>query len=254
LKEERVPNAKTLMPSAISTIVVGEPKSGKTRAIGTWPGPVFVFSFDGGIASLAGKDVDYELYVDADRYKPTAYTRFVKDLDDMIAKLQSGEAKYKTIVLDNITFLSKHMMNSIQFTNRTVDKPAGYEGYRMLLNKMSDVIVKAKALGVHLVVTAESKIEKDEITGEIVLQASIEGSYREFIVAEFDLALYTKVGRDLKDARKPRYIWQTVPDHRIKCAGSRWDCGLEPEEEQDFQNVLRKIEIKFPHVKQQETV
>jgi hypothetical protein len=238
-----MPNAKELKPDAISTILVAGPKSGKTFAVRTWPGPVWLASFDGGIASLAGVDVDYDIFYDADRYKPSAYTSFEKRFDEVVAS-----KKYKTIVLDNITFLSKHILNYIQYTNRTIDKPAGYEGYRMLLNKMSDVIVKARAAGCHLLVTAEEKTEKDDITGDIQTVAAIEGSYRDFIVAEFDLALYARVGRDLKDPRKPRYYWQTVPDHRIKCAGSRWDCGLDVEETPDFGVILRKITARFPHV------
>lgn len=240
-----MPNAKELRPDAISTILVAGPKSGKTYAIKTWVpyGPVYVASFDGGIAPLAGCDVDYDIFYDTDRYKPTAYTAFEKKFDEVVAS-----KKYKVIVLDNITFLSKAILNFISYTNRTIDKPAGYEGYRMLLNKMSDVIVKARGAGLHLLVTAEEKTEKDEITGDIQTVASIEGSYRDFIVAEFDIALYARVGRDLKDPRKPRYYWQTVPDHRIKCAGSRWDCGLDVEEAPDFGVIMRKIAARFPHV------
>jgi len=248
-----MPNAKDLKPDAISTIIVGDPKSGKTYCMKTWPKPMFVFSFDGGVASLAGEDIDYEIFVDSDRYRPLAYTNFEKKFDEIAAAIRAGQAPYKTIALDNVTFLARSVLNYIQYTNRTIDKPVGYDGYRMLLNKLSDTVVKARALGVHLVLTVESKTDKDEVTGEIETVPAIEGSYRDSIVAEFDLALFCKVGRDMKDPRKPRYYWQTAPDHRIKCAGSRWDCGLSVEEVPNFGQVLKKIEQRFPHLSQRST-
>lgn len=248
-----MPNAKDLQPDRITSLIIGPGKSGKTYAMRTWAklGPMMVFNFDGGIAALAGEDADYEVFMDADRYKPSAYTNFVKRWDEVMDEMRTGKKQYKTLALDGLTFLSRWTMNHNQYLNRTIDKPPGYEGYRMLKDKIRDVIMKAKVVGVHIVATVNDTIDKDETTGEISRNPDIEGSYRGEIATDFDFVVYSKVGRDVRDPKKPKYYWQTVPDHQIKSAGLRWECGLLPEEEPDFNVVLRKIEARYPHVKQE---
>jgi len=240
-------NTQDLQPTNMTVLVVGPPKSGKTRFLGTWPKP-FIYSFDGSITSLAGKDIDYELFQDDDRYKPEAFMKFVTHLDDKINAIQAGTDDTKTIGLDNLTFLSRSLMNYIQYMHRTIDKPPGFEGYRMFKSKMLDIITKARLSGVNLVATAEEKMDKDENTGEIETVPAIEGSYREEVVADFDMAFYMRVSRDPK-TKMPLYLMQTVPDHRIKCAGSRWDCGLAMLEIPDYAVIIAKIKERFPTVK-----
>lgn len=239
-----MPNTKDLQPDKMSVIVVGDPKSGKTRFAGTWPNP-FLYSFDRGMAALAGQDVEYEVFYDEDRLKPTAYRSFDTHFRQLVMDIRSGKKFFKTIILDNMTFLCRWIINDIRKTNNLYNKPLGYEGYGDLKTKLQDVVGLSKIAGVHIIATAESKIEKDEITGEIETWPAIEGSYREDIVGDFDLALFMKVSKD-PATRKPVFKMQTVPDHRIKCAGSRWDCGLEPLEEPNYATVMEKIKKKFP--------
>jgi len=239
-----MPNTKELKPDAMSVIVVGDPKSGKTRFAGTWPKP-FLYSFDKGMSSLAGLDVEYEVFYDEERRQPDAYKRFEDHFKKLTMDIRAGKLPYKTIILDNLTFLCRWVVNNIRHTNNLYNKPLGYEGYGQLKSMMQDVVGLSKLAKVHVVATAESKIEKDELTGEIETWPAIEGSYREDIVADFDLAFFTKVTRD-PATKKPIFKLQTVPDHRIKCAGSRWDCGLEPFEEPSYKTIIEKIQKRFP--------
>ena len=241
-----MPNTKELQPDKLSAIVIGDPKSGKTRFAGTWPNP-FLFSFDRGMSSLAGQDIEYEVYYDEERRKPNAYQRFDKDFKQLIFDIKAGKKHFRTIILDNLTFLCRWVINDIRHTNNLYDKPLGYEGYGSLKSKLQDVIGLSKLAGIHVVATAESKLEKDELTGELETWPAIEGSYREDIVADFDMAFFMKVGKDLA-TKKPKFQLQTVPDHRIKCAGSRWDCGLEPLEEPNYKAIMEKIKTRFPSV------
>lgn len=242
-----MPNTKDLLPNTITTLIVGPGKTGKTRALRTWrkvSPKVHVFNFDGGIAALAGEDIEYDVFQDTDRYKPTAYTSFLKRWDEIVKDVKPGDV----LALDGLTFMSRALMNYVQFMNRTIDKAPGYEGYRSIKEKMRDVVVKARTAGCHLVATVNDTLDQDEQTQEISRNPDIDGSYRFELATEFDLVVWSKVGRDPKDPKKPRYYWQTVPDHQIRSAGFRWECGLLPEEEPDFEGVLRKIREKYPHV------
>lgn len=241
-----MPNTKDLQPDKISAIVIGDPKSGKTRFSGTWPNP-FLYSFDKGMSTLAGMDVEYEVFYDEERTKPTAYREFDKHFKQLVMDIRDKKKHFRTIILDNMTFLCRWIINDIRKTNNLWDKPLGYEGYGQLKSKLQDVVGLSKIAGVNIVATAESKIEKDEITGEIETWPAIEGSYREDIVADFDMAFFMKVTKDMV-TKKPIFKLQTVPDHRIKCAGSRWDCGLEPLEDPNYNVILEKIKKRFPTV------
>jgi len=90
-----MPNAKnmTIDNIHIKGLVKGDPKTGKTTFVGTWPSPFF-FIHDNGIKSLLGQDINYKNYSDADPEKPTAFTEAQKDLTEA---LKSAKANGRVI-------------------------------------------------------------------------------------------------------------------------------------------------------------
>lgn len=106
-------NSKTTIADQESFVWVGPAFAGKTSQIVTLPKPCFVYFTDPKGPSCIqrlGADVDYEIFVRDpgvdEKGNPVAPKAATKLRQDLATKLKSGFFKpYKSIVLDNVTFL-----------------------------------------------------------------------------------------------------------------------------------------------------
>ncbi|MEO0249768.1 MAG: AAA family ATPase, partial [candidate division WOR-3 bacterium] len=94
----------------------GGPKMGKTCFASTFPTPIFIADFDGGVTSIAGHpnadQIEFETFFDPDPESPTpayAWEDKVKQFWDIYNRTK--EWPYKTVVLDSATLLLKALMN-----------------------------------------------------------------------------------------------------------------------------------------------
>lgn len=207
--------------NAIKFCFIGETGTGKTRAAGSFPKP-FLFSFDGGIDTLGGMDIDCDVYIDGDRRNPSAYTRFRKDWETV-----SKDSKYETIILDNVTYLSKCILDQLIYENQLVDKNLGdkcWDLFRILKNRMYDVVTSTMVTQKYVISSFLPEWEVDKNSGEMRVLPSTEGKFRQEIPAWFGEVYYfhTEKKPGVKD---PRHYIRTKTDGKF-IAKSRLDEAL----------------------------
>lgn len=237
-----MPNLKDRKADQLKFLVIGETGTGKTRFSGTFPKP-FLFSFDGGVDTLIGKDIDYEVFIESNRNSPSAYTKF-KTAWDKISK----EDKYQTLILDNVTNLSKFIMDELIFINGLVDKNLGQQSwdmYRILKNKMYDVISQSAIQQKYIVCTALPEWETDKNTNEMKVFPSTEGRFRQDMCAWFSEVYYTMVDRtkeglrySLKTKADGKYTAKSRLDEVIRNRGGR---GLPEMIEPSFDSLMSYV-------------
>ena len=105
-------NLAEVKPDIKKILLIGPEGSGKTHFIGTMPKPIYLFSFDKGYHTLAGKPgITVGLCMDENRYVPHAYADFKQRFDQLKKGLKykwpdGKEEPYCTIALDSLSFLS----------------------------------------------------------------------------------------------------------------------------------------------------
>lgn len=179
-----MPNAKNIDTSNmfVKGLIKGDPKSGKTTFVGTWPDPFF-FVFDNGIKSLIGQDVNYKEYSDHDVTHPTA---FVDAQNDLHAAMKSAsvngkviydEAKdcfvtgkvqeikaplkhIKTMCIDCGTPFMELIMNYTQSLRSTAGATPSENDWYPQMHTFSKFMDKALALPCHVWLTTYEKIKE----------------------------------------------------------------------------------------------
>lgn len=239
---------RDVKPDIRKILLIGSEGVGKTNFIKTMPKPIYCFSFDKGYLTLAGEEgITVGVCMDEDRYKPKAYAEF----DRRFAQLCQGEMytwadgrkeKYKTIALDNLSFLSTAVYNYLQAVNNNIDKPGGYTVYGALKSKLQDVLAKCIMIVDHIVCTALIEASKDETTGEIFYTPDMQGSIRNEIGAWFDAVFYMTV--DKKPNGEKFYKLITVGERRQKAKiriPSRIANAIAAVEVPDFSLLVKKL-------------
>lgn len=242
-----------LKPDRVKLLLIGPPGSGKTdnvASLGALPfvKKMWVASFDGGVSTLRAARkrlgittemcrVDYEVYIEDDRSCPSAYKKFLKDLD---AAVKEG---YDAIVLDGFGLLSMYCFWDVVALNNLVDKKYGdtsFHLYRLLMDKMSDVVTKVIKSTKVVVATCHPDWEKDENTGEIFVFPDVQGkATRQALNIWFDEIYYTMTAAD-KD-NKTVFELKTQPDGKYM-AKSRWGGAiLKPLERRNIGEVVKAI-------------
>lgn len=98
--------SETKMGKNLSVLLIGYPGSGKSIAAASFPRPIYIFDLDKRINSLlqyfpdAG-DIEY------DYYGPDEYAK----LDAKIKEVKSGNAPYRTYIMDSLTALARMAIN-----------------------------------------------------------------------------------------------------------------------------------------------
>lgn len=225
-------NLKDWKGDTIKFCFIGDTGSGKTRAAGTFPKP-YLFSFDGGVDTLGGLDIDYDVYIDADRRNPSAYQRFKKDWETI-----SKDGKYQTIILDNVTNLSKCILDQLIYDNQLVDKNLGdksWDLFRIVKNRMYDVVTSTLSIQKYGICTFLPEWEADRNTGETRVLPATEGRFRQEIPAWFGEVYYFHTEK--KPGSNPRHFVRTKTDGKF-IAKSRIDEALKKKGKQGMPEFI----------------
>jgi energy-coupling factor transporter ATP-binding protein EcfA2 len=242
-----------LKPKKLKTLLIGPTGSGKTHQLTSlgmldFVNSMWVASFEGGIATAraARKRLgitpsmcrfDYEVYIEDNRKCPNEYKRFMADY------AKACKSDVDVIGLDGIGPLSKYCFWDQVATNNLVDKKYGdttFHLYRLLMDKMSDVITMGIKSSKLLVVTCHPDWDKDENTGEVFVYPDVEGkSTRQSMPNWFDEMYYTGTFRD--SSNKLHYTLMTKPDGKY-IAKTRWGSDvLKDVEERHLYQCLKAI-------------
>lgn len=197
-----MPNAKTdTMPSHERILAVGAAGSGKTYQIRTLPGRKFVYFFDpAGKRSIQGADIDYEEFLptatetdftlkgfnkgalsDKPKVKkePTVYKRWE---DDINSRYDSGFfLSYDWVIIDSLTLLSRSLMNRVLYLNNRYGDVEDLSDYRVVGNKLSDILVPLASMKVGLYMTAHLIERQNDITKRISTEIDLPGASRSIL-------------------------------------------------------------------------
>ncbi len=231
-----MPNTKSLKPdlNRLRFCIYGPAGSGKTYSIQTFPKP-YVFDADGGILTIAGADVDYDIYDDPNPDKKAEAWR------DIIKKTYAfiKECPYETIVYDSITTISELMMNEVQRVNGTLGQQPNIREWGILIDMFIDFLRVLKNIPANVVCLGHDQLIQDETTSEIFVVPLVPGKkLPRRMLAYFDEVYYTEVSLDRK-TKQTLYQIQTQSSKRVQ-AKSRLK-GLDAIEELNYQKLMDKV-------------
>lgn len=197
-----MPNAKDdAIPSHERLLVLGPAGAGKTFQIRTLPGRKFVYFFDpSGKRSIVGADIDYEEFLpsveetdftlkgfnkgaisDKPKVKkePTVYKRF----EDDINKRYDTDffASYDWVCFDSLTLLSRALMNRVLFLNGRYGDVEDLSDYRVVGNKLSDILTPISSMPISLYFTAHTVERQNDLTKRITTEIDLPGAARSIL-------------------------------------------------------------------------
>ena len=227
-----MPNAKDAKTNDKQNILMlGLTGSGKTTQIWTLPGKKFAYLFDpNALASLQGCDLDYEQYLPeatemdatikgfnkgsrsdtpASRREPTAYIRWVEDINN---KVEEGTFDdYDWLCIDSLTFLQKTAFDRNAFINNRYGKIEELGDYRVVGSKISDIIRNICSLPINVYITGHLRDFQDEVTKKITTEANLAGSAKNMVpLVMSNIWLAESYG----DEKNAKYRIQTRPGSR----------------------------------------
>jgi hypothetical protein len=205
-------------------LAYGEPGSGKTVFALDFPGPIYVFDFDGKIgsgASFYAGDTKRLESIEYDSYVPTGADdrpaqRFETKLRELERLSVEGKFPYATVVLDSFTTFGDAYMKDVLYANPSIQRtrspttviPAMLD-YRIQNIGIKAILTRLLGLKANVLVLAHIKIEKDELTGRIERLPNAPGGLAVHLPVVFEEVYRTYV--EVKNGER-RYAAQTQAD------------------------------------------
>lgn len=205
----------------IKVLVVGPPGSRKTCFGVGFPYPMLVLDFDNKVNSAAAWYAG-----DKERLDNVEVRNMSRRLDgvdpinemnkiiaeELIPQQKSGEMKFKTLMIDSMTTFSAAVLNHIVKTNPGIKRVTSAQGFQpcqqdfgILKREFAKLIPGLLSLPMNVVVTAHVKVDRSDITGEIIRSPLMDGSFGNELAVYFE-EVYAVTVRDGK-------AWaQTQPD------------------------------------------
>lgn len=158
LRPGQVPDfgAITELPDTVVSLIFGDPGAGKTRLIGTAPGPILVINIDNSVSTLRGKE-GISVYPNPALKKP------VETWDELLSILNwlenGGTKGFTTVAFDTVTeagsLLIKKILSAEGPTKRVHPKVLSQADYGIFGNEMIDFVRRVRDLRSNVVMTAQ---------------------------------------------------------------------------------------------------
>lgn len=226
-------NAKDIQPGqAPSILLVGDSGVGKTRFMASVPG-LYVFDFDGGMASVRGHDIEYDTFKDAPRNvkvsaAQTAKTgvrefgeswpAFFLQLQKLGSLIDTGKGP-KAIAFDSLTFMSMIAVNKIL---RDTNQPAPHQGtWGAHHEYFKAVFSQVTAWQIPIIATAHIERKENDLTQVVEKLPMLAGKMAGMIGTFFDEVYYLESKLNDKKERVTTVVTGQTP--QMKQCKSRWD-------------------------------
>lgn len=225
-------NTKDIRPDTLNILLIGDSGTQKTRFMGTVPG-IYVFDFDGGMASLRDSDVEYDTFKDAPKgvavskeqtaktgvYKfGEAWPAFFKKLQDIGLAIDKGIGP-KALGFDSLTFMSMIAVNKILLDTGHASPHQGTWGAHHEYFK--SVFSQVTAWNIPIIATAHIHRDENDLTKVTEKLPLLAGKLAGMIGAFFDEVYYTQVETDKNGVQKATILSRQTP--QMRQAKSRWN-------------------------------
>ena len=207
-----MPKTSDLIPGdRLKMLFTGAPGTGKTTAIGSFPGPMKIFDFDHRLLPIQRfyperTDIEY------DQFDGRNFHKFKKDFEDL-----QNSCPYATVVIDSMTFLGDALIDYMVGLRggkggktKGVMQLATLEDYGGESKGLLDVLNIARVIPAHFIMTAHLTIVSDD-----------KGSYRTLMTGGkkisfkipgwFDEVYHFKAGPSMDDGNAVEYKVYTKP-------------------------------------------
>lgn len=169
--------AKDITQPKFKIAIIGESGIGKSWLATSIAAPdheVLDLDFDDRAPSLAGKpNVTVKTYKDSDFNKPTAMAELQSDISEWEYDYVQKRLKFKTFIIDSMSFMRKAMERDIIIQQPTLGKgikmgavvlkvAADFNVYKGNQTFAENIISRLSAIG-NLIVTFHERSEKDEV-------------------------------------------------------------------------------------------
>jgi len=231
-----------------SLLLLGRPKSGKTKLALEFPKPLYVADLDNNLSGPVryfrdnggnipfsydtipikdGKPVDIDLQ----------YTRFISCIN-----AAKKDNQFKTIVVDGCSALNEMIVAEVCRSqsiaeSKTIKVPR-IQDWLQIANGWRKIIATIRANFHNVIFTAHLKLEKNELDGSLLQHVLIQGSAKDFIAGLFSDCWLTFLD-NAKAGEKAPFKIRTKQDRRIFDVGSSF--SLPDVMDSDYNKYIKPI-------------
>lgn len=223
-----MPNLSELKTEgALKILVQGDSGVGKTCFAASFPGKILLLDFDGKADSAAAylrfQKLEEQIgQIEVEQLAPVLNDSPINQLmrvinEKLIPQQRAGKMDFQTLVLDSITTFSAATLAHIVKTNPGIKRnetrqgpQPGLQDYGILRREFQRLVPGLLTLPCNVIMLAHISTEKDELTGQLMRHAMMDGSFAK------ELPIYFKeVWRmHVKDSRR---LVQTQSDNLFNC-------------------------------------
>ncbi len=203
----------------VHAIVYGEPKTGKSTFMGTFPEPAFLILTEPDKSQYIGKNIDF---VELSPTSANAYDELIDIIEMLQDKMDSGNFPYQAVIVDSLTELAAIFEKRILSTNNREYKPFDkrqrkYDDHSMGMRIQDWGIFKAMleqftrnihVLPCHTVMSAHEYVKESGDNKVLKGCLSISGNFGETGTKLFNTVLRS---RAKTQGSNTRYYMQTKP-------------------------------------------
>ena len=181
-----------------SILLYGAAGTGKT-ALTSQAADGYMFDFDGGMrTALTLKDkftvlrqaVEFDIYVDEDPQKPTAYINAKNKLMDVFV---TGKHSYKAVIVDSLTGLCRAAQLHVMGLSGDSMRTPQIQHYGQIITEVESVFTILRSLHILTIVTAHEMVVETDTGNLIRIMSATKPHGMNKLQWLFDEVLYTKV-------------------------------------------------------------
>jgi hypothetical protein len=235
----------------IKVLIMGPPKSGKTRSASFWPKPLLADCEEGRM-SVADRAIPYAAI------KSIADMKALLTLAEEESKRPKDQRRFETLIIDTLDAYQRIVTQEYLKANKKASM-SGWQDWGHLDAEMTELVARLSGLSMNVVVNLHVKDTKvgggdDGDGGILVKSPKLKGDLRDQIAAEFDLVGFMETGWEAVDGKRTltRYIqWEPSPDKPILKDRSGQLPSKTPVTftEEDYLGLLRPLEAAMEKLK-----
>jgi hypothetical protein len=199
----------------IKVLMMGAPKSGKTRSASFWPKPLLADCEEGRM-SVADRAIPYAAITSS------ADMKALLTLAEAESKRPKDQRRFETLIIDTLDAYQRIVTQEYLRANKKAQM-SGWQDWGYLDAEMVELVARLSGITMNIVCNLHVKAQKvggsdDGDGGYLVQGPKLKGDFRDQVAAEFDLVGFMETGWEAVDGKRvlARYVqWEPSPDKPI---------------------------------------